>query len=122
MFTVTRTMAASPDAAWDLLASTGTWARWGPSVTAVEPADTLLSAGLVGRVRTPLGIWLPFRITHLDPGRSWAWSIAGLPATSHRVDTAPGGCSVTFEVPGPALPYLLICRTALRRIAAEIES
>ena len=107
MFTVTRTMAASPDAAWDLLASTGTWARWGPSVTAVEPADTLPSAGLVGRVRTPLGIWLPFRI---------------IPATSHRVDTAPGGCSVTFEVPGPALPYLLICRTALRRIAAEIES
>ncbi len=114
-------IAATPGAAWQLLASTGTWTEWGPSVTAVEPAEAVLSEGLVGRVRTPLSVWLPFRITHLEPHRCWSWSILGIPATSHRVDALPGGCRVTFGVPVLAFPYLLICRSALRRIATSLE-
>ena len=115
-------IAATPGAAWDLLATTGTWTRWGPSVTAVEPADTFLSEGLNGRVRTVIGIWLPFRITHVDQRHSWSWSVLGIPATSHQVDAVPGGCRVTFGVPSVGFPYLLICQLALRRIARELEA
>jgi uncharacterized protein YndB with AHSA1/START domain len=121
-FTVSRHVAAGPDAAWELLTSTRAWTRWGPSVTAVEPADAVVFEGLVGRVRTPVGLWLPFRITALVPGHSWAWSVLGIPATSHQVEAEPGGSRVTFGVPGPALPYLLVCRLALRRIAAALEA
>jgi len=117
---VSRHIHAAPDAAWALLASTGTWTRWGPSVTAVEPAAADLAEGLVGRVRTPVGVWLPFRITHLEAGRSWAWSVLGIPATTHTVEAVDDGCRVTFGVPAPAFPYLLVCRLALRRIAAEL--
>lgn len=53
---VSRTVAAPPAAAWDLLTSAGTWTRWGPSVSAVDPPDAPLNAGLAGRVRTPVGI------------------------------------------------------------------
>ena len=120
-FTVSRCIAASPSAAWELLATTDSWTRWGPSVTAVEPSDTELTQGLCGRVRTPIGIWMPFRITHLEEHRSWSWSVLGLPATSHQVDALPGGCRVTFGVPFFGYPYLLICQIALRRIARELE-
>jgi hypothetical protein len=122
MFTVSRCVAATPDAAWELLTSTGTWSQWGPSVTAVEPAEAVLAEALVGRVRTPFGLWLPFRITHLDEGHSWSWSVLGIPATTHQVDAVPGGCRVTFGVPGPAVPYLLCCRLALHRMAAHLEA
>ena len=121
-FTVSKCIAAPPGSAWELLAATGTWTRWGPSVTAVEPADSDLSEGLTGRVRTAIGIWLPFRITQLEESRSWSWSVVGIPATSHHVDAIPGGCRVTFGVPFLGFPYLLICQLALGRIARELEA
>ncbi len=119
---MSRFVAATPEAAWELLASTGNWTQWGPSVTAVEPANAVLSEGLAGRIRTPFGVWLPFRITHLQPQHSWTWSVLGIPATSHRVDAVPGGCRVTFGVPDLAVPYLLICRWGLHRIARNLEA
>jgi hypothetical protein len=122
MVTVSRRMAATPDAAWRLLASTAAWTRWGPSVTAVQPASAVVSAGMIGRVRTPLGLWFPFRITNVEPNRSWTWSVLGIPATTHRVDAVPGGCRVTFGVPAPAFPYLVVCRAALRRMASVLEA
>jgi len=91
-------------------------------VTAVEPADTDLSEGLSGRVRTVIGFWLPFRITQVVQGRSWSWSVLGIASTSHQVDAVPGGCRVTFGVPALGFPYLLICHLALRRIATELEA
>jgi len=120
--TVSRSVAASPDAAWKLVSSTGSWTRWGPSVTAVQPASAVVSEGMIGRVRTPLGLWFPFRITRVEPHHSWSWSVLGVPATTHQVDPVPGGCRVTFGVPLPAFPYLLVCRLALRRIASALEA
>lgn len=118
---VSREVAADPAAAWELLVSTRRWPEWGPSVTAVDPADTTIVDGLTGRVRTPVGVWLPFRITSMDPPRTWAWSVLGLAATTHRVEAAPGGCRVAFGVPPVAFPYLVVCRLALARIAALLE-
>jgi Polyketide cyclase / dehydrase and lipid transport len=120
--TATRFIRATPDEVWALISRTGSWPLWGPSVSAVEPVDETLSCGMRGRVRTPAGIWLPFHITGFDPPRSWAWSVLSIPATTHSVEPAPGGSRISFSVPTPALPYLVVCRLALTRIAALLES
>lgn len=74
-----------------------------------------------GRVRTPVGLWLPFRVTRCEPPHFWAWSVLGIPATTHTVEPAPGGCRISFGVPAVAFPYLVVCLVALRRIAALLE-
>lgn len=114
--TVSRYVASEPRTVWDLLVDTSRWAEWGPSVTAVDPPHARIDANTEGRVRSPLGFWIPFTVTEVDEGRTWSWKVAGIPATSHSVRQAPGGCTVSFGVPLPAAPYALICRRALRRI------
>ena len=104
--------------AFELLVQTRTWPAWGPSVTAVDPPDARIGPGAVGRVRTAVGLWVPYRVTTFDEGRAWAWQVAGVPATGHRVEPADGGCRVAFDVPVVAAPYLVVCRVALCRIAA----
>lgn len=79
-------------------------------------SDVRLRAHSTGRVRSPFGSWIPFRVTQFEDRRSWAWAVGGGPATKHAVVSAPGGCRVSFGVPGIAAPYTLVCRTALRRI------
>ena len=113
---VDRVVAAPPEVVWDLIARTRHWPSWGPSVRAVEPADAEVAPGAVGRVRTAAGPWLPYRITAVEPGRAWSWTVAGVGATGHRVDPHPAGCRVTFTVPWWATPYLVVCVAALRRI------
>ncbi|BCW68291.1 hypothetical protein NicSoilB4_30540 [Arthrobacter sp. NicSoilB4] len=132
-FSVSRRVAASAEDVWTLLTDTGQWPAWGPSITGVEPARTGipagpeagraaepgsggLAAGSRGRVRTVLGVALPYTVTALEPGRYWSWSVAGLPATGHRVVPQGGGCLVTFTVPWWAPAYLPVCALALRRI------
>ena len=113
---VGRTMAVDPSVAWDLLVDTTRWSEWGPSVTAVDAPDVRLRAHSTGRVRTAVGVWVPFTVSEFDDGRSWAWTVAGVTATTHTVEPAPGGCRVTFGVPAVAAAYALVCRVALRRI------
>ena len=128
-FSVSRRVAASVEDVWALLTDTGTWPDWGPSITGVEPvqAGTLtgvpagtaargIQLGSRGRVRTFLGVALPYTVTAFEPERYWSWSVAGLPATGHRVVPQHGGCLVTFTVPWWAPAYLPVCALALRRI------
>ncbi len=42
--------------------------------------------------------------------------MAGIAATSHTVQSARGGCRLTFGVPTVAAPYVLVCLVAMRRI------
>jgi hypothetical protein len=68
-------------------------------------------------VQTAPGLWLPFRITGWEPEQFWNWTVAGIPATGHRV--TPMGhhaCEVIFTVPAWAPFYLPVCRTALHRL------
>jgi hypothetical protein len=120
-FSVSRGMAASTEDVWDLLTDTATWPAWGPSITGVEPAATGsgsggLALGSRGKVRTVLGAVLPYTVTAFESGRYWSWSVAGIPATGHRVMPLAGGCLVTFTVPWWAPAYLPVCALALRRI------
>ncbi|MBM3663891.1 MAG: SRPBCC family protein [Actinobacteria bacterium] len=115
---VDRFIPAAPEVVWDLLVDTTRWPAWGPSITAAEldHDGSRIRAGSTGRVRTAVGVWVPFRVTEFDDGRRWSWVVAGIPATSHSVDPAPGGCRVGFGVPLLAAPYALVCRAALERI------
>lgn len=115
---VDRRIAAPPGTVWRLLADTDHWPLWGPSVRRAElhEGGTMLTAGARGTVVTAVGLALPFRITDFEPGRRWAWTVAGVPATGHEVTAVTGGCLVRFETPWWAAAYLPVCAAALARI------
>lgn len=117
-----RQIEAAPADAWGLLADTSEWPAWGPSIREVDSEDRVVRRGTRGRVRTLLGLWLPFEITRVAEGRAWSWRVLGIRATGHRVEAlGPHRCRVVFEVPWLAAPYALVCRRALRRIAELLE-
>jgi hypothetical protein len=117
-----RDIAAAADVAWALLVDVNRWPEWGPSVRRAELSTPHLQLGSRGQVTTVAGVTVPFVITRFDPGTSWSWHVAGVPATDHRVTDLGGGrCRAGFGVPLPALPYLAVCRVALRRIGALAE-
>ncbi|MGQ0630554.1 MAG: SRPBCC family protein [Sporichthyaceae bacterium] len=119
---ISRTVDAPAEAAWHLLADTGNWSAWGPSIADVTPNDALVYPGMKGKIRPPLGVWLPFEITAVTPGRSWEWKVAGLAATGHRVDALDTlRCRISFEIPWWAPGYAPVCKLALRRIAELLE-
>jgi uncharacterized membrane protein len=114
---VSRTIDAPADEVWGLLVDLDRWPAWGPSVRSATIDDDRLRLGSIGTVTTAVGVRLPFRITSFVRGRSWAWSVGGVPATDHVVESLDDGrCTVTFGVPLVAAPYLAVCSAALRRI------
>lgn len=113
---VSRSIPTAPEVVWELFVDTSRWPQWGPSVTAVDLPEVRLRAGSSGRVRTPAGVWVPFEVTGFDEGHRWSWKVAGIPATTHSVEAAPGGCTASFGIPAIAAPYALVCRVALARI------
>ncbi|MBI3214898.1 MAG: SRPBCC family protein [Mycobacterium sp.] len=120
MWTTSRTIAAPTDVVWRILTDLQAWPRWGPTVAAAELDGHVFEQGATGRVWTPVGIALPFTITDLDPGRSWAWRVAGIPATHHGVQPDGDGCRAWMSAPVWAPGYLPVLAMALRRIDAMI--
>jgi hypothetical protein len=117
MWTVSRPIHAPPETVWDLLIDLEAWPKWGLTVSRAELDDgDLLTLGVSGRVWTPVGVPLPFTITEFVPGRSWAWQVAGVPATHHGVDPDGDGCRVWMSAPVWAPAYLPVLSLALRRI------
>ena len=87
----------------------------------IEAVSEMLD-GARGRVRTPVGGWLPFEVTAVEPGHRWSWRVGGVPATGHRVDPLGATRSrLVIEVPWWAAPYVVVCRVALRRLAVVAE-
>ncbi|WP_180271735.1 SRPBCC family protein [Halorubrum persicum] len=120
---VGRDIAVSPAVAAETLRDTRRWPDWGPAIDAVESDDRYVTRGTTGRVRVG-GAWLPFRVTACN-GRRWDWRVAGIPATGHRVDSYAGDADrsrVVVEVPAVAAWYVPVCRRALDRFAALVES
>jgi len=116
VLSISRDIAAPPEDAWALLVDTAAWPTWGPSIRRAELDGTEFGVGATGRVWTAVGLPLRFVVTECEAGRAWAWSVAGVRATRHRVEATDLGCRVTFAVPWWAPAYLLVCAVALRRI------
>lgn len=118
MLAVDRFIAAPPSVVWDILVDLEAWPKWGPTVSgaSLDHPYTRLDSGVTGTVRTSLGIAVPFTITEFEPGRHWAWRVAGIPATHHRVEPAEGGARASMSAPSWAAVYLSVCAIALRRI------
>ncbi|MBO0678541.1 SRPBCC family protein [Mycolicibacterium sp. S2-37] len=114
---VSRIVPAAPAAVWSVLTDLKAWPKWGPTVAGAELDDGgELALGARGKVFTPIGLPLPFTISEFDPGRRWAWRVAGVPATAHGVDPVDAGTRVYMSAPLPAAPYVPVLVIALRRI------
>jgi uncharacterized protein YndB with AHSA1/START domain len=122
MWTVSRRIQTPADAVWQLLVDLDDWPRWGPTVQRAELDGGVLALGTKGRVWTPIGLPLPFEITEFVPGRSWAWQVAGVPATRHGVDPEDDGCRAWMSAPLWAPAYLPVLAIALQRIEAMAGS
>lgn len=117
---VKREIGAPAAIAWGIFVDLDQWPNWGPSVrsAALDSGGRRLHDGATGRVVTAVGVSVPFAITEWRAGERWSWDVAGLPATSHTVRaTGTHSCEAAFEVPWFAVPYLVVCRVALDRIA-----
>ncbi|MGJ9422223.1 SRPBCC family protein [Aeromicrobium sp. CF3.5] len=114
-------IAVAPEVAWRLLTDLDAWPAWGPSIVGASIDQGTSSSGDLclgarGTVRTVVGVSLPFEVTEFVDGQRWAWAVAGVPATGHRVEATADGCAVTFTVPWWAPGYLVVCALALGRI------
>jgi hypothetical protein len=117
-WTVVRLVHASAESVWDILIDTETWKEWGPSVRSVHCSRRRIELGSEGSVQTVLGFRVPFVITEFVPGSYWAWEVASIRATGHRVQPlASGRCRLILEIPFWAAPYSLVCQMAAERIA-----
>jgi uncharacterized protein YndB with AHSA1/START domain len=118
MLSVDRFIAAPPSVVWSVLVDLDSWPRWGPTVSGawLDPPHTHLESGATGNVRTRFGFAAPFVITEFEPGRHWAWNVAGVPATHHRVEPSGSGARASMAVPWWAAGYLSVCAIALGRI------
>jgi hypothetical protein len=120
-------VAAPSELAWREIIELRNWPQWGPTVRAarLDDGSAQVSGDATGAVQTPLGLWLPFRVVQWhDAGaqRSWSWTVAGVPATTHSV-TAYGTsrCRVEMSVPLLASGYLGVVALALVRIRRRVE-
>jgi hypothetical protein len=120
---VARVIPAPASTMWDLLAQPHRWPEWGPSVREVECNDAEIRPGTHGRLRTPIGLWLPFTITTVERERAWHWRVAGLAATGHRIEPVDDRHTrVVFEIPAWGFPYGIVCHVALRNLALRANN
>ena len=94
-FAVAVEISAPPDRVWAVMSDIEAWPEWTPTVTRVELLDPgPLAVGQRARVlqpRLPAALW---RITALEPGRSFTWVTRspGVVVTArHSVEPAEGG-------------------------------
>lgn len=120
---VSRHYRASPQAAWHVLTDTTLWPVWGPTVRAVSCTERFIRKGSKGKVLTPIGLWVPFRITDYETLRFWGWNVGGIRATGHRLIACDEkSCRIVFEVPSWGFPYVIVCRMAATKIAKLLRS
>jgi hypothetical protein len=117
-----RAVATPTQAVSALLVDLDAWPQWGPTVTAarLDDGSRTNTGGARGAIRTPVGLWVPFELTELEvtPALArWSWTVAGVPATTHRVRAEGPGCVVELGAPWWAPAYLPVLEVATRRLA-----
>jgi hypothetical protein len=101
-FSIEVDIAASPARVWEVMADGERWAEWTPSVTSVQILDKPLRVGSRAMIRQPGVPPGMFKITALDPGKSFTWA-SGIPGivyvhARHTIEPAPSGARVTLSI------------------------
>lgn len=120
-----RDLDAPAAAVWEVLVDLDRWPLWGPTVRRATLDDDTRRLGptSTGHVRPVVGPAVAFAVTDWDEGRLWAWSVAGVPATHHRVvPRGPDRCRLAMAAPVWAPAYLPVLDLALRRIERLVAS
>jgi len=100
-------IAAPPDQVWTVLADIERWPEWTASVTSVERLDDgPVAVGSLARVKQPRLRAAVWRVTSVEPGRSFDWAAKSpgiTTAAGHRLERSDGGTRValTIEMTGP---------------------
>jgi ligand-binding SRPBCC domain-containing protein len=89
-FSISIDVAASPDRVWQVMSDVDRWHEWTPSITSVKRlGDSPLAAGARVMIRQPKFPPAFWKVTDVQPGRSFTWVSVG-PAlrvvATHRVD------------------------------------
>jgi uncharacterized membrane protein len=122
---------ATPAEVWSVMTDVVRWPEWTSSVTHVERLDPgpfrVGSAALIRQPKLPPTVW---RVTELEPRRSFSWVAGGPGVTAlagHRIEPRDGdeGVRVTLSIrqTGPlAWAYgLLISGLTRRYVEAEAK-
>lgn len=101
-FSITIDINAAPQRVWEVMLDAERWPEWTPSVTSVELLDKSMAVGNRALIRQPELPPAKFRITALEPGRSFTWA-TGYPGivfvhAHHTVETIAGGARVTLRL------------------------
>lgn len=96
----------SPQVSWDRYAELNRWSTWAPQISSVEADGDLLHPGLTGRVRTSVGVSVPFVVTDVDaPAMTWSWIawVGPVRLTLHHAITPRGtGARASLAIEGAA--------------------
>ena len=121
-------IAAPPDQVWSVLADVERWPEWTASMSTVrrlDPGDLAVGARVwIKQPKLPPVVW---RVTALEPGRSFDWvaSSPGARAVArHRVEARDGGSVVTLSLAQTGFLGSLIGRllAGLSRRYVELEA
>lgn len=86
---------APPQLVWDVFTDVEHWPDWTASVTSLIGLDApALAVGRRFEIKQPGMSTLVWRVTELDPGRSWTWvqrSPGARVSARHEVIARPGG-------------------------------
>ena len=101
--------AATPEAAWSLIAEPARWHEWSPHVRgAWGLGEPEVRERAVGAARLLGVVPVPAQIVHKRSGRSWTWRVGPM-VLVHAVTPRPGGgcrVAITLQAPGPLEPVL----------------
>lgn len=101
-FSISVDVKASPERVWEVMIAAERWHEWTPSVTSVELHDKPIAVGGRATVRQPELPPAKFKITALEPGRSFTWA-TGYPGivfvhAKHTVEPTALGARVTLAL------------------------
>jgi uncharacterized protein YndB with AHSA1/START domain len=89
---------APPEAVWEILADIERWPTWTPTMTWVRWLDGgTLAVGSAARIKQPRLPATTWRVTEVEPGRSFMWAASSAGVTTvaqHRLTPRQDGAAV----------------------------
>lgn len=102
------TIHAAIESVWAVVADVARWSEWSPTIDDVRLLDDgAFTVGSQARVKQPKMRPLVWRVSDLDPGRSFSWTASGIGFTItaghfvHAPDATTTRVRLTIEMKGP---------------------